>query len=200
MSILINRYRERYLRNRNKKAMTDKLERYLFLDIDGVLNTNRYGNYLINNDMNNCDEDGDLFDPEAVANLKLILESVPDTKLIISSSWRFKGWDWMNLLWKKRKLPGTVYSMIPGLEKVMFASHVPGQSNSYSVYPYGTRGIEIYEWLRLNACQNPLSYRYAIIDDDTSDFLLMQKDHLVATNPWDGITKEVAVKAIEFLL
>ena len=70
MSILINRYRERYLRNRNKKAMTDKLERYLFLDIDGVLNTNRYGNYLVNNDMNDCDEDGDLFDPEAVASTR----------------------------------------------------------------------------------------------------------------------------------
>lgn len=117
MSILINRYRERYLRNRNKKAMTDKLERYLFLDIDGVLNTNRYGNYLIDNDMDEFDEDGDLFDPEAVANLALILESVPDTKIIISSSWRFKGWDWMNRLWKKRSLPGTIYSMIPDLKK-----------------------------------------------------------------------------------
>ncbi len=73
MSILINRYRERYLRNRNKKTMNDKLERYLFLDIDGVLNTNRYGNYLIDNDMDEIDEDGDLFDPEAVANLALII-------------------------------------------------------------------------------------------------------------------------------
>lgn len=106
----------------------------------------------------------------------------------------------MNRLWVKRNLPGTIYSMIPGLEKVMFALHVPNQSNSYSVYPYGTRGIEIYEWLRLNASKNPLSYRYAIIDDDTCDFLLVQKDYLISTNPWDGITKEVAVKAIELLL
>lgn len=180
--------------------MSKKLERYLFLDIDGVLNTIRYNKYLYDNGNDDYDEDGYFFDPEAVANLALILESVPETKLVISSSWRFKGWDWMNRLWEKRNLPGTIYSMIPGLEKVMFASHVPGQSNSYSVYPYGSRGIEIYEWLRLNANQNPLSYRYAIIDDDTCDFLLIQKDYLVSTNPWDGITKEVAVKVIELLL
>ena len=84
-----------------------KNERYLFLDIDGVLNTNRYIEYLYNNGNNQYDEDGYFFDPEAVANLSFILESVPDTKLIISSSWRFKGWDWMKRLWKKRKLPGT---------------------------------------------------------------------------------------------
>ena len=105
----------------------------------------------------------------------------------------------MNRLWKKRKLPGTIHSMIPGLEKVMFASHVPGQSNSYSVYPYGSRGIEIYEWLRLNVSDNPLMCKYAIIDDDINDFLLLQKDNLVATNPWDGITKDVAEKAIRLL-
>lgn len=180
--------------------MSKKIEKYLFLDIDGVLNTNRYIEYLYDNGDDDYDEDGYFFDPEAVKNLKHILDSVPDTKLVISSSWRFKGWDWMNQLWKKRQLPGTIYSMTPGLEKVLFASKVPGQNNSYSLYPYGSRGIEINEWLRHNASQDPLLYRYAIIDDDTCDFLLIQKDYLISTKPWDGITKEVAAKTIELLL
>ena len=37
------------------------MERYLFLDIDGVLNTIRYSNYLIDHDEDDSDEDGALF-------------------------------------------------------------------------------------------------------------------------------------------
>lgn len=43
-----------------------KNERYLFLDIDGVLNTNRYIEYLYNNGNDQYDEYGYFFDPEAV--------------------------------------------------------------------------------------------------------------------------------------
>ena len=66
--------------------------------------------------------------------------------------------------------------------------------------PVPCHDVEIYEWLRLNASDNPLICKYAIIDDDINDFLLLQKDNLVATNPWDGITKDVAEKAIRLLL
>ena len=52
--------------------------RFLFLDIDGVLNTARYSNYLIDNEMDDIDEDGAIFDPEAVENLALIVNRVPD--------------------------------------------------------------------------------------------------------------------------
>lgn len=192
------RYMEAY-----KRSMCpisgESLERFIFLDIDGVLNTIRYSNYLIDNDCDDTDEDGHLFDPEAVDNLALILNSVPDVKLVISSSWRFKGWKWMNNLWAKRKLPSTIFSMTPGLEKVLFYTDI-SQQGSYSVFPYGTRGLEISEWLRINASNNPLLYKYVIIDDDNSDFLLIQKDHLIQTDPRYGITKEIAVRIIELLL
>ena len=69
------------------------MERYLFLDIDGVLNTMRYSDYLTEHDKDDTDEDGALFDPEAVANLETIIKNVPDVKIIISSTWRFKGLD-----------------------------------------------------------------------------------------------------------
>lgn len=75
-----------------------KMERYLFLDIDGVLNTMRYSDYLTEHDKDDTDEDGALFDPEAVANLETIIKNVPDVKIIISSTWRFKGGKWMKEL------------------------------------------------------------------------------------------------------
>ena len=91
MDILNNRYIEAH--GRNKHDETGELQRYLFLDIDGVLNTFRYSNYLIENDEDEVDEDGALFDPEAVNNLACIIEKVPDVKIIISSTWRLKGWE-----------------------------------------------------------------------------------------------------------
>ena len=62
-------------------------DRYLFLDIDGVLNTLDYAKACQWKDGKVRDEYGALFDPYTVENLKYILDSVP-VKLVISSSWR----------------------------------------------------------------------------------------------------------------
>lgn len=196
MDILNNRYLEAL--RRNKQEGTGELQRYLFLDIDGVLNTIRYSNYLIDHDEDEVDEDGALFDPEAVNNLAYIIENVPDVKIIISSTWRLKGWEWMIRLWKKRKLPSTIYSFTPVLEVVCFVDKINRKDTS-SVYPYGTRALEVNEWLRLYAGQNTLSYKYVILDD-FNDFLVMQQEHVIITDPYWGITKEDVVKALEILL
>ena len=174
------------------------MERYLFLDIDGVLNTIRYSNFLIEHGKEETDEDGALFDPDAIKNLASIIQNVPDIKIIISSTWRFKGWEWMNTLWRKRNLPGKIYSFTPGLEVVCFLDKM-NDNNTSSVYPYGTRALEVNEWLRIYACKNPLSYRYVIIDD-FNDFLAMQQDYVIITDPNVGITKENTVDTIEKLL
>jgi hypothetical protein len=58
---------------------------YLFLDIDGVLNTGLYSDYLIENGLFETDADGYLFDPEAVKNLQTIIEET-DAKIIITST------------------------------------------------------------------------------------------------------------------
>ena len=73
MDILNNRYLESLRRNKQDEA--GELQRYLFLDIDGVLNTIRYSDYLIDHDEDEIDEDGALFDPEAVNNLACITEN-----------------------------------------------------------------------------------------------------------------------------
>ena len=196
MDILNNRYLEALRRNKHEE--TGELQRYLFLDIDGVLNTIRYSNYLIDHDEDEVDEDGALFDPEAVNNLACIIKKVPDLKIIISSTWRLKGWEWMNRLWLKRQLPGTIYSFTPVLEVVCFVDKTNRKDTS-SVYPYGTRALEVNEWLRLYVGQNSLSYKYVILDD-FNDFLVMQQEHVIITDSNLGITKEDVVVALEKLL
>lgn len=196
MDILNNRYLEALRRKKHEE--TGELQRYLFLDIDGVLNTIRYSNYLIDNDEDEADEDGALFDPEAVNNLACIVENIPDLRIIISSTWRLKGWEWMNRLWVKRQLPGSIYSFTPVLEAVCYVNKI-NPKNTFSVYPDGTRALEINEWLRLYTNQNPLSYKYVILDD-FNDFLVMQQEHVIITNPNFGITREDVVKALKILL
>ena len=196
MVILKNRYIEALRRNKHEEA--GELQRYLFLDIDGVLNTIRFSNYLIDHDEDEVDEDGALFDPEAVNNLACIIEQVPDLKIIISSTWRLKGWEWMNRLWVKRQLPGAIYSFTPVLEVVCFVDKI-NRKDSTSVYPYGTRALEVNEWLRLYAGQNSLSYKYVILDD-FNDFLVLQQEHVIITDPNLGITIENVVKTLELLL
>ena len=198
MNIMHNRYAAKYKSGQHEGTDSDGTQRYLFLDIDGVLNTIRYSNYLIDHDEDETDEDGALFDPEAVENLAMIIKNIPDVKIIISSTWRFKGWDWMNRLWGKRQLPGQIYSFTPGLEFTRFVD-VIHQRYSESVYPYGTRGLEIGEWLRLYAPKNSMQYKYVILDD-CDDFPSFYQEHVVLTDPLLGITKEVVAKVIEALL
>lgn len=194
MNIMHNRYAVKYESSQHKGTDGDGIQRYLFLDIDGVLNTIRYSNFLIDHDEGDTDEDGALFDPEAVKNLAEIIKNIPDVKIIISSTWRFKGWDWMNLLWEKRQLPGKIYSFTPGLEFTRFVDIIH-QKYSESVYPYGTRGLEIGEWLRLYASKNPMQYKYVILDD-CDDFPSFYKEHVILTDPMQGITKETVIKVI----
>ena len=183
---------------RNIRNESGGLKRYLFLDIDGVLNTSSYINNLLEKREQDHDEFGVLFDPNTIDNLSFIINYVPDVKIIISSTWRMNGLKWMNQLWKKRKMPGYIYGFTPVLEYVRFQD-VVNREYSQSVIPTGTRGLEISEWLRLNTSGNQLEYKFAILDD-SDDFPIEYKNHLIMTDYNSGITKEDVVKALEILL
>lgn len=194
MSILNNRYKEALQRSSHNEA--GELQRYLFLDIDGVLNTVHYSDYLIDHNEDECDEDGAIFDPEAIDNLATIIRHVPDLKIIITSTWRFKGLDWMNRLWEKRKMPGRIFSFTPALDIVCFKDLI-NQKNSNSTFPYGTRGLEINEWLRQNV-KRGTPYKYIILDDEI-DYLAIQEDSVVLTDPYQGLSKSKAEEVIQKL-
>lgn len=176
--------------------MKDK-ERYLFLDFDGVLNTMEYQTVLQWKGGPRKDEYGTLFAPCAVENLRLIIEHTA-AKIVISSSWRFDGIKRMREMWAARGLPGEVYGVTPELSEVRFNS-IQDDSDSISVIPYGTRGLEINEWFRINTNNYNNGYSFAIIDD-FDDFISSQMPHVVLTEPETGLTKELAAKAISLLL
>ena len=157
---------------------------YLFLDIDGVLNTGQHSNYLVDNGLCETDADGYLFDPEAVKNLQYIIEET-DAKIIITSTWRLDG-D-MQALWRNRNLAGEVVGVTPIIQREKAIGKI-------KIW-YGHRGIEVEEWLSANATA---PYKYAILDDE-DDYLKTQSDHLILIDPMTGITKEVADKVIILL-
>ena len=86
------------------------MEKYLFLDFDGVLNTGKYARQMKREGIDPFDEFGAMFDPEAIANLKHIVE-LTGCKIILSSTWRNEGIMRMRELWKDRNLPGEIFSM-----------------------------------------------------------------------------------------
>ena len=176
--------------------MEDK-KRYLFLDFDGVLNTMEYQTALQWKGEPRKDMYGSLFDPCAVENLRLIIEHTA-AKIVISSSWRLDGINRMREMWAVRGLPGEICGVTPELDQVCFKS-LEEKSNSISVIPYGTRGLEVNEWLRTNPDRCNTGYSYAILDD-FDDFISSQMPHVVLTESETGLTKELAAKVIALLL
>lgn len=87
--------------------------RYIFVDFDGVLNTEKYQNDLRHKGLKTCDNYGPIFDPSAVECLCDIVSQVPDASIVIISSWKFEGEERMFQLWKDRNLPGVLSGITP---------------------------------------------------------------------------------------
>ena len=150
----------------------------IFLDIDGVLNVMS----------REFDEFGQLFNPIFVNNLAYIIEKT-NAKLVISSTWRYSGREFMMNMWRHRNLPGDVIDVTPDLG-----------FNDYIV-----RGDEIKAWLDKNI---DMVETYCIIDDD-EDMLPEQMNNFVKTSGNSdhpdcddigyGLTKICSEKVIEIL-
>lgn len=145
----------------------------LFLDIDGVLNTDRQHWHCQMNGITPVDEFGYEFDHKAVDNLATILEET-GAEIVISSSWKFLGLQTLQKMWEDRKLPGTILDITSD-----------GKS----------KGWEIDEWLM--ECESQVN-RYAIIDDE-NDMQTKQQKHFVQTNSQFGITCKDAERVITIL-
>ena len=151
------------------------MNKIIFLDFDGVLNTEHYQGLLQYQGKPWQDEYGAFFDPKAVKQLKRIIDAT-DADIVVESSWKYLGLDAMKELWEVRNLPGTIIDITPSLL---------GKN----------KGVEIASWLTEQANQN---IRYAIIDDEYV-ILDSQLPHFILTNPYEGITEEQANRAISIL-
>lgn len=161
------------------------MKRIIFLDIDGVLNSGRW--FAKTGGEPDADGYGVSFDPVAVDCLGRIL-SETGAEIVISSSWKWLGLDTMRNMWKDRNLPGKVIDITP--DKISDGLLLSLDLEGFDVAKL--KGFEIAEWLSLH--DKDVS-QYVIIDDEDC-VLPSQREHLILTDPYLGITDKIARKII----
>lgn len=164
------------------------MNKVIFLDIDGVLNTKWWYTQMERNTPK--DKFGYAFDPKAVANLKRIVEET-GADLVVSSSWKCMGLSQIEEMWRDRSLPGKIIGITPN----SVSDEMLLNADIDSIELFHIRGEEIKQWLTKYGKQVS---NYAIIDD-MDNMLSEQQSRFVHTNPEVGITEEDAQKTIEIL-
>ena len=166
------------------------MRKVIFLDIDGVLNTEQQHRRFYTEQTNPIDEYGLLFDPDAVASLTKIIDQT-GADIVISSSWKFWGLSRMRQMWEDRKLPGKIIGITPDTvsDEMLLTANLDEMEN------FALRGSEIKEWLSMHGKKVS---QYAIIDDVDS-FLPEQRPYYVEVSPITGITEEDAERVIKIL-
>lgn len=168
------------------------MKKVVFLDFDGVLNTEHNQNMLRYHGRAWRDEHGALFDSEAVAQLKRIVDET-GAEIVIESSWKYLGLEAMQQMWAERNMPGVVIDITPSSasDSWLLSANLDDMDPANCNW----KGAEIASWIadNLNA-----EARFVIIDDEYV-ILDSQQAHFVQTNPYNGITPELADKAIEIL-
>ena len=150
----------------------------IFLDFDGVMDTEYYDHILSEAGKPISDEYGLLFDPECVKNLKYIIDNT-GADIVVSSTWKdLMSYKEILDMWEYRGLPGFVTDVTPTL------------SHGHN------RGDEIDAWI--NEC--PTKCNYVIIDDiEAYNFNEHQIPRLLIVNPFFGLDEYTAERAITIL-
>ena len=152
------------------------MRRIIFLDFDGVLNTEYYQGLLQFQGKQWQDQYGAFFDPRAVRQLKRVIDAT-GADIVVESSWKYLGLEAMQELWRVRNLPGRVIDITPSLTD------------------NASKGEEIAAWLSEYATPDT---RYVIIDDEYV-VLDSQIPYFILTNPYEGLTEEQADRAMLIL-
>jgi hypothetical protein len=169
------------------------MTKYIFLDIDGVLNSE----HTLDESCENMDQKmASIISDQLVKNLSYLVEKT-DAKIILSSSWRV----YFN---NNIKNPNNIFAMalLASLNKYNLKLH---DMTPYLKGPYSSeRGLEIKTYIDKNNIEN-----YVIIDDEEfSDFKThLDMSRFIQTNFGDesttieneGLNIKVAKKAIEIL-
>lgn len=180
----------------------------IFLDIDGVLNSQDWYIYRRDNvamDSVNAQYPFYEFDPRAVERLNRIIEKT-EAKIVVSSSWR--SGETVESLQKLLDSVGVKGEVI-GLTPHLWCQKPYPDMDGYRV----PRGCEIDWWLdnygdfqRINWSEekqieyiNKAKVKNYIILDDDSDMLYGQREHFIRTAHDHGLTDELVDLAISIL-
>lgn len=151
------------------------MEKYIFLDFDGVLNTEQYQAQLSIEGKPTKDEYGPLFDPKVVARLTDIVDSTKAEIVIISSWGEILGQDKILEMWEERGLPGETRIVYIPNEKCDYKAQFINELIDRSIFlPY-------------------------IILDDECAFTPEQEEFHLKINPITGISKKDVKRSIDIL-
>jgi hypothetical protein len=147
----------------------------IFLDIDGVINPWR------------CEKDSSgRFGKIALENFNLILETAPETSVVITSTWRYHyTLSQLKKFFNEAGLnPDRIFDITPDLRRDEgMIKHYPG------------RDEEIKAWLNIH----PEVEKFAIIDDVDREQMEGLEDHFFRTEFDQGLTREQSLKIIDHL-
>ena len=164
----------------------------IFIDFDGVLNTERYITEAIENDMPVRDKYGHMFDYKCIDALKTIVEKT-GAKIVVSSSWRYAGIKNMKDMWKDRHLPGEVIDVTLSRDSSKLDEQKRIYKELYGEHFYDrTRGQEIDVYLK----SHPKIDRYVIIDDDSD---MLSDQNFVKVDAYNGLEEKHIENILKFL-
>jgi len=144
----------------------------IFLDIDGVMNSDIYYR-----NVDRTIKDWARFDPKVVDIIKKLIDEF-SAKIVISSTWRF----------------GAVQLLKNELKKSELIKYLHKDWKTPQLYP-PQKGNEIKSWLDLHTDIS----EYVILDDDES-ILEEQKSKFVKTDLMEGMQKEHYIRARNILM
>lgn len=148
--------------------------KHIFLDFDGVLNTEQYQAQLAIEGKPTKDEYGPLFDPKAVARLSEIIKATNAEIFVISSWGDVIGEDKIIEMWEKRGLPGKVHAVFVPDEKC------DSKAN----------------WIK-RCIDWQIFLPYIILEDEP--IFMPEQEGFIKVNPVTGISKEDAEISIDIL-
>jgi hypothetical protein len=189
-----------FAKKKESENQADNKSRPLvFLDFDGVLNTERHFAELKGKGLPFKDKYGPKFDLIAVENLKKIIDTT-EARIVVSSSWRYMGLGDLQRMWNDRDLPGKIVGITPlhmDDDKLLETDLSELDEITADMF-CSSRGNEIKAYFEEVLRVVADTRRYVILDD-LKDVLPEQEDHFIRINPIVGITEKDAERAIEIL-
>jgi len=149
----------------------------IFLDLDGVLVTRKSIENLRDKKLSSDERDLQSLDDDCIIALNKLI-SLTDSKIVISSSWRYgKTIDYFQQLFEKKNVNWEVIGLTPKTREDI-------------------RGKEISQWLENNK-ENVKSF--LILDDDVDDIWPFFPDNVLHTNMLDGFNEKLVELATKIL-
>jgi len=163
----------------------------IFLDIDGVFNSEKY---YVQRENFTVREEAKEFDPECVGYFNTIIAET-DADIVVSSTWRRGDLNYLQDLFKEVGINGNV---VGETAKLRWNCDYPGVSIN--------RGTEIqhyyaakHDFVHYDWKENDSELKSYVIIDDDGDMLYEQRNNFVQTSNLVGLTKKDAAKAVLIL-